>query len=38
MAALLSVRIPLIKRAFVRWHQRRSGPSRSVAGGAQPVA
>ena len=38
MAALLSVRIPLIKRGFVRWHQRRSGPSRSVAGGAQPVA
>ena len=38
MAALLSVRIPPIKRAFVRWHQRRSGPRRSVAGGAQPVA
>jgi len=38
MAALLSVRIPPIKRAFVRWHQRQSGLSRSVGTGAQPVA
>jgi sulfoxide reductase heme-binding subunit YedZ len=38
MAALLSVRIPPIKRAFVRWHQRRNGALRPVAGSAQPAA
>src|SRR6266545_2757129 len=38
MAALLRVRIPPIKRAFVRWHQRRNGALRPAAGKALSVA
>jgi sulfoxide reductase heme-binding subunit YedZ len=38
MAALLSVRIPLIKRWFVRRHQRRNSRLRRAAGGALPAA
>jgi sulfoxide reductase heme-binding subunit YedZ len=34
MAVLLSVRIPPIKRWFARWHQRRKGQLRPVAGSA----